>query len=418
MPTPTRERPELVRFLARDQVAQRSQEPAPRAEVTISGDASIAVLRIYDVIDSWGGWWGISAAEVAAALDEVPASITTTEVHLNSPGGEAREGVAIANLLRQHRTRVVAVVDGLAASAASMVAMGADEVVMAPSSQMMIHDASGGAWGPAAFLRQTANQLDHLSDSYAAAYAAKAGGDPADWRELMLAETWYSPDEAIAAGLADRLLPADAATDDPAAAFARNDLRVFAHAGRADAPAPKTPSATSAAGSTAMNRRTSVKLTDDQANALATRLGIADENADGDTLLAALDEALSEQTEPPAAPAATTTAVPPGAVLIESDVLASLRTDAAAGAAARKQQEADARAALVTAAIADGRISPARKDAWLAKLAADPGEADTLAQLEPGLTVPTTAIGHAGDGTDPATAQAVRETDAYKNWSL
>src|SRR5205823_5428601 len=130
----------------------------------------------------------------------------------------------------------VAVVDGLAASAASMVAMGADEVRMAPSSQMMIHDASGGAWGDAAFLEQIAKQLHHLSDSYAAAYAAKAGGDPASWRELMLAETWYSPDEAIAAGLADSLLDESDTTDDPAAAVARHDLRAFAFAGREHAP--------------------------------------------------------------------------------------------------------------------------------------------------------------------------------------
>lgn len=169
-----------------------------------------------------------------------------------------------------------------------------------------------------------------------------------------------------------------------------------------------------------------MELTDEQVANLRTRLGITDEAVDGDTLVAAIDEALAEQTDdddndddnpkPPDAPSASAPKLPEGVVAIEASVLDSLRADATAGREAREQQQAAARAALVNAAVADGRISPARADAWTKRLAADPAEADALAKLEPGL-VPTSELGHAGDGEDDKTVAAVRETPAYKNWS-
>lgn len=396
------DRPELIRFLARDQLAERVRQPAPRAEVTLT-EGTTPVIRIYDVIDSWGGFWGVSSAEVAAALDLIPDGTATVEVHLNSPGGEATEGVAIANLLRQHPARVVAVVDGLCASAASMVAMGADEVVMAPSSQMMVHEASGSAWGDADSLERTARALHHLSDSYAAAYAGKAGGTAEDWRALMRAETWYSPDEAVAAGLADRAMPARTGEDDAAAAVARHDLRVFAYAGRADAPAPPiSPAAqagaTAAAGST--TRKEPDLMSDTLLSGLRERLGIADDAADEAVVLSALDEALAEQTQTPVAQ------LPAGTVTIDAAQLEELRAAALAGQAARAQQESEGRERLVAAAVQDGRIPPARRDSWLAQLAADPGAAEVLARLEPGL-IPLAEIGrndNADDGDDPVYA--------------
>jgi ATP-dependent protease ClpP protease subunit len=345
MSTEHNERPELVRFVARDRLADRVRQPAPRAEVTLVGD-QVPVIRIYDVIDSWGGYWGVSSTEVAEALDLVPEGTPVVEVHLNSPGGEATEGVAIANLLRQHPARIVAVVDGLAASAASMIAMGADELVMAPSSQMMIHDASGGAWGTAAFLEKQARALHHLSDMYAAAYAGKAGGDPSAWRELMLAETWYSPEEAVAAGLADRVLPADKATEDPAAAIARHDLRVFAHAGREHAPAPLSPAPPSASGSTTTAQEADMSLSD----ALRERLGIADENATEDTILAALDEALTEQADPP-----KNDGTPDPVALAEVTRLSTEVAELRAQAAQRTKDEHFA------AWLRDGKTSPAER---------------------------------------------------------
>lgn len=189
-----------------------------------------AKVMIYDAI---GGWFGIKTSEFVKELNAL--DVDEIELHLNSPGGAAFDGIAIHNALRQHQAKVTVIVDGLAASAASIVAMGADEIAMARGSQLMIHDATAIAWGSAAAQRKTAAVLDKLSAGMAAVYAAKAGGTPEEWRAAMLAETWYNAEEAVKAGLADR-------TDDATAeATARFDLSAYRHPGRASAPAPRIP---------------------------------------------------------------------------------------------------------------------------------------------------------------------------------
>ena len=206
-----------------------------RASVlTPAASDGVATLRLYDPIDSWGGDWGVSAKELAATLDALPEDTSEIRLHVNSPGGEVFEGVAILNMLRQHKARVVVIVDGLAASAASFLAAGVDELIMGQNSQLMIHDAWGLGIGNAADLRELAGRLDHLSDNIASIYAAKAGGEVGDWRAAMLAETWYSADEAVAAGLADSIT-GDAK---PSEALNSFDLSDFRYAGREVAPEP------------------------------------------------------------------------------------------------------------------------------------------------------------------------------------
>ena len=197
-------------------------------------DGGTVTLRLYDPIDSWGGDWGVSAKEFAAALGALPET-NEIRLHINSPGGEVFEAVAILNQLRAHPARVVAVIDGIAASAASFIAAGADELVMGRNTQIMIHDAWGLCVGNAAAMRSTGDLLDRLSDNVASIYAAKAGGTVEDWRAAMLAETWYSADEAVATGLADSIDGTEDGPDAPAAAF---DLSQFRFAGRAAAPGP------------------------------------------------------------------------------------------------------------------------------------------------------------------------------------
>ena len=156
-----------------------------------------ADVYIFDEI----GYWGTTARDVAAQVAALDVSLI--RLHLNSPGGDAWDGVAIANVLRRHTARVEVIVEGVAASAASMIAMAGDHIVMAASSMLMIHDASGMAIGDAATMRDAADLLDKLSDSYADAYAKRAGGDRAQWRDTMRAEAWYEAEEAVLAGLAD-----------------------------------------------------------------------------------------------------------------------------------------------------------------------------------------------------------------------
>ncbi len=224
--------PERYRF--------RNAMPTPgiRASVLVPEIADgVATMRLYDPIDDWGGDWGVSAKEVAASLSGLPEDIHTIRLHINSPGGMVFEAVAILNQLRQHQARIVAIVDGLAASAASYIAVGADEVQMAPNTQLMIHDAWGLAIGNAADMRSTADLLDRLSNNIASIYAAKAGGTVEDWRAAMLAESWYSAEEAVAVGLADSVLTVDAPAD-AAKALASVDTSEWKYGGRDEAPAP------------------------------------------------------------------------------------------------------------------------------------------------------------------------------------
>lgn len=214
---------------------------APGGAVDENG---VATIRIYDPIDSYGDWWGVSAREFLETLDQV-GDATSIRLHLNSPGGEVWEAIAILNALRAHPAPVTAVVDGLAASAASFIAAGVDELVMGQNTELMIHDAWGIAIGPAAAMRDVADRLDHISDNIASIYSSKAGTPVDDWRAAMLAETWYSADEAVAVGLADSVAAAagDEASSEAIAAAASFDLSVFRAAGRRQAEPPIVPSA-------------------------------------------------------------------------------------------------------------------------------------------------------------------------------
>jgi ATP-dependent protease ClpP protease subunit len=173
-------------------------------------DSADPELWIY--ADIGFSWWddGITAMDFAKELSEVKAKRLT--VRINSRGGDVFDGVAIANLIREHPATVTVKVDALAASIASVIAMAGDTIVMGDQSQMMIHDASGFSMGNAADMRETADLLDMISDNIAGAYAKKAGGDAKDWRKVMQGEKWYTAQEAVDAGLADEL----ASTDDGA----------------------------------------------------------------------------------------------------------------------------------------------------------------------------------------------------------
>lgn len=202
--------------------------------------ATAAELYIYDEI----GYWGTTASDLVRTLSELQ-GVTAIDVHINSPGGDVFDGIAISNALRQHQAQVTVHVDALAASIASVIAMGGDRVVMAPGSQMMIHDGLCLCIGNAADMRETADFLDQQSDNIASIYAARAGGTAAEWRARMTAETWYTAEEAVAAGLADEVASAQASThsiteaNSPQDLSGRSwDLSVFNYAGRSEAPDP------------------------------------------------------------------------------------------------------------------------------------------------------------------------------------
>lgn len=200
----------------------------------IRNQAGTADLLIYDAIDDW---FGIAAADVVRDLIATDAS--TINVRINSPGGNVFDGIAIMNALRSHPATINVVVEGLAASIASVIALAGDTITMAPGSQMMIHDALAICIGQADDMRQTADLLDKQCANIANLYAARAGGDPSSWRAAMSAETWYSDQEAVDAGLADSVAGKAVGAD----VRASWDLRFFAHKGRENAPEPYMPKA-------------------------------------------------------------------------------------------------------------------------------------------------------------------------------
>lgn len=209
-----------------------------KAEVS-STESTEATLYLYGPIDSWGGMWGISAAEVAQALTVLPSGTTDLTVRINSPGGEVFEAVAIMNLLRDHNARITARVDGIAASAASFLATSADELIMGGNTELMIHDAWGLAIGNAADMRQYADMLDKVSNDIASVYADKAGNDTEHWREYMLKESWFSAEEAVTLGLADSVnTGTEDPAEDPAASMRFDTATLFQYSGRSAAPEP------------------------------------------------------------------------------------------------------------------------------------------------------------------------------------
>ncbi len=191
-----------------------------------------AEVWIYDEI----GYWGVTAADFVGQLRDIDASKIT--LHLNSPGGDVFDGIAIYNALKDHDAEVTVIVDALAASAASFIAMAGDKIIMNRNSEMMIHDAMGVCIGQAVDMSAMAELLDRTSDNIATIYAAR-GGTTREWRDRMRAESWYSATEAVEAGLADEAR--DAADEDAEKIAASWDLTIFNHTGRTDAPDPADP---------------------------------------------------------------------------------------------------------------------------------------------------------------------------------
>jgi ATP-dependent protease ClpP protease subunit len=373
-----------------------------------SGDTpQIATIRLYGPIDSWGGYWGISAKDVGGVLDALPESVSQIILRINSPGGHVFEGISIMNLLRAHRAKVTAVVDGLAASAASVIAAGADDTVMSPGTQMMIHCTSTIVWGNAADMRKEAAVLEGLDRSLTEIYTAKAGEK--DWAALLADETWLTAAEAVTEGLANRVavipdagetetvgdededellvVPDEEEPEDIAAA------RVIRFAARtrpiptAAHTAPKPPSSSEPG---EPNQKENVVGYDDLKAGLRERLGVTDAAASDETLLAALDESLEEQADTITPPAA----LPNGTVAIDATVLADLQSNARAGAEARAEQDSARRDAIVRDAMREGRITAASRDTWRAQLDADEqGTTKLLGSLATN-TVPVVEIGH------------------------
>ncbi|AWB32372.1 head maturation protease, ClpP-related [Orrella marina] len=162
---------------------------------------SVAEIRIYDEI----GFWGTTAKEFVSELDEVSKGAESILVSINSPGGDVFDAFAIYNALKRNALPVETRVDGVAASAASLILMAGDNVVMPENAMIMIHNVWTFAAGEAEDLRKTADLMDKLRDGIVAAYVAKTGKDSEEIIQMMDETTWMTALEAHAMGFCDAL---------------------------------------------------------------------------------------------------------------------------------------------------------------------------------------------------------------------
>lgn len=169
-----------------------------------------ATVYLYDVIVSdaleaefWGGVDPLNFAKTLTAIDA-----PVINLRINSPGGDVFAAQAMAQAIREHPAKVVARIDGYAASAATVVAAAADETIMASGAMYMIHKAWTIAFGNTDDMLHIAELLEKTDATLAEAYAARTGKSIETVKEWMAAETWFSAAEAVEAGFADSVAEA------------------------------------------------------------------------------------------------------------------------------------------------------------------------------------------------------------------
>ena len=180
----------------------------------VKNDAS-ADLYIFGDICAWA-WQDVgeqSGVTIVNQLKEL--DVDTINVHINSYGGDVSEGLAIYNVLREHKAQIVTICDGFACSAASVVFMAGDRRVMQPASLLMIHNAWTVAMGNAAQLRKTADDIETITQASVEAYKKVATISEEEIKVLMDAETWILPKDAVEYGFATEIDDEDEDDDEP-----------------------------------------------------------------------------------------------------------------------------------------------------------------------------------------------------------
>lgn len=436
----------------------RAERPNPKTT-----ERGVVTLRLYDPLDSWGDEWGVSAKEFVSVLDDLPDDTEQIRLLINCPGGECWEGLAVLNALRAHPAKVTAVVEGIAASSASFIAAGVDELHVMQNAEIFVHCAWGGCIGNAGDMAKMAADLTHEDRNLASIYAGKAGGGVDEWLARMAGETFYSAEEAVEVGLADLVVkPAPGKADAAAKAKARFDLSVLARrdatpradatdpADRPDAltpefvappePAPDVepePAAVAApdegvsdvpAAEPEPTQPTEEDPVSDLSD-IARGLGLP-EDAGKDAILAAIEQRQPAPTEPdpepepdPAPPPAVQPEPAPALVSASAGkpapdpALAEMREQIAAlsaeVAASKADKQAAVKASVIDDAVKTGKIRPADRAAWEARYDRSPEVAtDILASIAVGTAVPVTASGVTGpaepDGDDEFDAITAR----------
>jgi ATP-dependent Clp protease, protease subunit len=227
----------LLQLLADNRAQALKARSQPR--VHAAGDS--ATIYLYDPIvgdrltaEYWGGVCPQEFVPELAGLD-----VSTIHLRINSPGGDVWAANAMCQAIREHKAKVIAHIDGIAASAATAIACACDEVVMGRDAMYMIHNAWCLAMGNAADLREVADLLDKVDQQLAQTYADRTGKPLDEVVAWMAAETWFSAQETLDAGFADSIEAAD--DKGKARASARWSLQAYQRAPKQPEPAPAPP---------------------------------------------------------------------------------------------------------------------------------------------------------------------------------
>jgi ATP-dependent Clp protease protease subunit len=206
--------------------AQARAEGEPSIRVDAGGDATgDAHVYVYDVIDAW---WGASADALISALQ--PLGSRTVHLHVNSPGGDVFEARAMAAAVVAHPGQVHVHIDGLAASAATYVAMAGNTLSMTEGGMLMVHESWTISYGNKHELRKTTALLDQIDGLIAADYVRQTGAALDQVVAWMQAETWFTAAAALEAKFIDSIDPGSKREAQPAASAARWNLSAYANA--------------------------------------------------------------------------------------------------------------------------------------------------------------------------------------------
>ena len=192
----------------------------PTFRASLQSDGTLELLVYEEIGENFWTGGGVTAKTVKQQLDQA-GPYSRLSVRVNSPGGDAFEGIAIHNLLRAQGKPIDVFVDGIAASAASVVAMAGDTRTMGTGAMMMIHNAWTSCVGYAEDMRKMADTLDGVSGAVAETYVKRAGLSQEQAKSLMDAESWLGAQDCVANGLATGIAEDDE-NDDAAMALARS----------------------------------------------------------------------------------------------------------------------------------------------------------------------------------------------------
>jgi len=178
---------------------------ATRPAYRMLAKGTVGEIWLYGVIGSDFFGDGVTAKQFAADLRAL-GDVSTIDLRINSEGGLVWDARAMWTLLVEHKARITTHIDGIAASAASFVAMAGDEIIISEGGFIMIHNARAGCYGEAKDMRDTALTLELVNGTMRDTYAARSKQTTAQIEKWMTAETWFTGADAVKNGLADRVV--------------------------------------------------------------------------------------------------------------------------------------------------------------------------------------------------------------------